>query len=119
MHNDRRSSGSNITERHRIQYHVQHPGTAGIGEALVAAFQFDVTEDVDAVIDRHDHHVAVTCETGAIEAGSRAAQFIHAPPCSQTMTGRFAFCVAERVNTFRNRQSSLTGSIFVYQAAIG
>jgi hypothetical protein len=34
--------------------------------------QFDVTEDVDAVIDRHDHHVAVTCETGAIEAGSRA-----------------------------------------------
>src|ERR1700761_8129778 len=51
--------------------------------------------------------------------GADPAQFIHAPPCSQTITGFFALAVADGVKTFRNTQSSLTGSIFVYQAAIG
>src|SRR4051794_11455565 len=51
--------------------------------------------------------------------GADPAQFIQAPPCSQTITGFFSEGVAAGVNTFRKRQSSLTGSTFVYQAAIG
>ncbi len=51
--------------------------------------------------------------------GAEPAQFIQAPPCSHIMTGFFVARVADGVNTLRNRQSSLTGWILVYHAAIG
>jgi hypothetical protein len=78
-----------------------------------------VAKYIDPMIDCNDYDVAVARKACPSKPGAVPAQFIQAPPCSQTMTGLRSVDAAEGAYTFKNRQSSLTASIFVYQAAIG
>ncbi len=65
-------SGDIVTDPPQREHHVQHAGIAGIGKSLIPALDLQMAENIDAVIDGHDHHVAVACKAGPVEAGGRA-----------------------------------------------
>ena len=48
---------------------VEHTGIAGLGEALAARLrQIEMAEDVQAMVDRHDHDIVALREPGAVVA---------------------------------------------------
>ena len=53
------------------RHHVQHPGIAGLGETLVRIVQPQEAKQVQPVVDRHDHHIAVPRQHRAVEPGRR------------------------------------------------
>ena len=57
-----------ITHPAQRRHHVQNAGIAGIGETGVAVADVQVTEHVEAMIDRNHHHVAAAREMRAVEA---------------------------------------------------
>ena len=48
---------------------VEHPGIAGLGEALAARLrQIEMAEDVQAMVDGYDHDIVASCEPRAVIA---------------------------------------------------